>query len=130
MELQNKQYHLREQLSSITANQIEVAGRITKPFEEENEIGKKRLYQLVKEQSAPSVDIEVFDRNPLNYTYFRSMFWEAIEKRIKDPLGKLTQLINLTSGEAKELVKLFIQNMALQMLWYFCRSNMTIHTSY
>ena len=68
------------------------------------------LYQLVKEQSAPSVDIEVFDGNPLNYTYFRSMFREAVEKRIKDPQGKLTRLINLTSGEAKELVKPFIHD--------------------
>ena len=36
------------------------------------------------------------------------MFREAVEKRIKDPQGKLTQLINLTSGEVKELVKVFI----------------------
>ena len=56
------------------------------------------LYQLVKEQPAPSLDIEVFDGNPLHYTYFRSMFREEVEKRIKDPQGKLTQLINLTSG--------------------------------
>ena len=68
------------------------------------------LYQLVKEQSAPSVDIEVFDGNPLHYNCSRSMFREAVEKRIKDPQGKLTRLINLTSGEAKELVKPFIQD--------------------
>ena len=68
------------------------------------------LYQLVKEQSAPSADMEVFDGNPLYYTYFRSMFRGALEKRIKDPQGKLTRLINLTSGEAKELVKPFIHD--------------------
>ena len=33
------------------------------------------------------------------------MFQEAVEKRMKDPQGKLTRLINLTSGEVKELVK-------------------------
>ena len=66
------------------------------------------LYQLVKEQSAPSVDIEVFDGNPLQYTYFRSMFREAVKKRIKDPQGKFTRLINLISREPKELVKPFI----------------------
>ena len=48
------------------------------------------LYQMVKKQSAPSVDIEVFDGNPLRYTYFWSMFREAVEKRIKDQQGKLT----------------------------------------
>ena len=38
------------------------------------------------------------------------MFREAVEKRIKDTQGKLTRLINLTSGEAKELVKPFIHD--------------------
>ena len=38
------------------------------------------------------------------------MFQEAVEKRIKDPQGKLTQLINLFSGDAKELVKPFIHD--------------------
>ena len=68
------------------------------------------LYQLVKEQSAPSIDIEVFDGNPLLYTYFESMFREAVEKRIKDPQGNFTRLINLPSGEAKELVKPLIHD--------------------
>ena len=68
------------------------------------------LYQLVKEQSVPSVDIEVFDGIPLYCTYFSSIFREAVEKRIKGPQGKLTRLINLTSGEAKELVKSFIHD--------------------
>ena len=77
------------------------------------------LYQLVKEQSAPSVDIKVFDGNPLHYTNFKLMFREAVEKRIKDPQGKLTRLIKLTSGKANELVKPFIQDRpecGLQML--------------
>ena len=107
-ELQDKQHHLQDQQSSITVNQNEVTDRITKPCED-NEIGTM-LYQLVKEQSAPSVDIEVFDGNPLHYTYFRSMFREAVEKRIKDPQAKLARLLNLTSREAKELVKPFIHD--------------------
>ena len=78
-ELQDTQHHLQDQQSSITVNQNEVTDRIIKPCED-NEIGAM-LYQLVKEQSAPSVDIEVFDGNPLHYTYFRSMFREAVEKR-------------------------------------------------
>ena len=107
-ELQDKQHHLQDQQNSIIANQNEVTDRIAEPCED-NEIGTM-LYQLVKEQSAPSVDIEVFDGNPLNCTYFRSMFREAVEKRIKDPQGKLTRLINLTSGEAKELAKPFVHD--------------------
>ena len=38
------------------------------------------------------------------------MFQEAVDKRIEDPQGELTCLINLTSGEAKELVKPFIHD--------------------
>ena len=101
--------HQQDQQSSITENQNEVTDRITEPCEKDSEIGNM-LYQLVKEQSAPSIDIEVFDGNSLHYTYFRSMFQEAVEKRIKDPQGKLTRLINLTCGEAKELVKPFIHD--------------------
>ena len=108
-ELQDNQHHQQDQQSSITENQNEVTDRITEPCEKDSEIGNM-LYQLVKEQSAPSIDIEVFDGNPLHYTYFRSMFREAVEKKIKDPQGKLTRLINLTSGEAKELVKPFIHD--------------------
>ena len=68
-----KQHHLQDQQSSITTNQNEVTDRITKPCEKDNEIGNM-LYQSVKEPLAPSVDIEVFERNPLHCTYFRSIF--------------------------------------------------------
>ena len=64
----------------------------------------------------PSVDMEVFDRNPLYYTYFRSIFQGTVKKRIGDSQGRLTGLINLTSGETKELVSLSLmihQNMAI-----------------
>ena len=65
---------------------------------EDNEMGKM-LYQLVKQQSAPTVDIEEFDVNSLHYAYFRSMFQEVVEKRIADQQGRLTRLIKLTTGE-------------------------------
>ena len=68
------------------------------------------LYRLVKEQSAPDVDMETFDGNPLNYTYFRCMFRETVEKKIDDPQGRLTRLIKYTSGEAQEMVKHFIHD--------------------
>ena len=47
----------------------------------DNEMGKM-LCQLVKQQSAPTVNIEEFDGNPLQYTYFRSMFREVMQKKI------------------------------------------------
>ena len=36
------------------------------------------------------------------------MFKEVVEKRIKDTAGKITRLIKLTDGEAKERTKRFI----------------------
>ena len=70
----------------------------------------KMLLQLVKQQSAPTVDIEEFDGNPLQYSYFRSMFREVAEKKIADPQGRLTRLIKLTTGEVRELVQSFIHD--------------------
>ena len=61
------------------------------------------MSQLIKEQSAFSVNIEVFNNKLLYYTYFRSMFWEVVGKTIEDPQGKPTQLLHLTSMEVKWL---------------------------
>ena len=70
----------------------------------------KMLCQLVKQQSAPTVVIEEFDGNPLQYSYFRSMFREVVEKKIADPQGRLMRLIKLTRGEVRKLVKPFIHD--------------------
>ena len=43
------------------------------------------LCKLVKEQSAPQLDLEQFDGNPLEYTYFMSMFSESVKKNVQDP---------------------------------------------
>ena len=37
------------------------------------------------------------------------VFKEVVEKRIEDPRGRLTRLINYTTGEAKDLIKHCIQ---------------------
>ena len=68
------------------------------------------LCTLVREQAAPQVTIEPFDGNPLNFAYFLSMFTESVEKKIEDPMGRLTRLIKCTTGEAQELVKHFIND--------------------
>ena len=38
------------------------------------------------------------------------MFRESVEKKIEDPQGRLTRLIKYTSGEARELIKHFIND--------------------
>ena len=75
---------------------------------EDNEMGKM-LCQLVKQQSAPTVDIEEFDGNPLQYTYSRSMFQEIVEKKIPDPQKRLKQLVKLAT-EVRELFKPFVHD--------------------
>ena len=63
------------------------------------------LCKLVKKQSAPQVDLELFDGNPFEYIYFMQMFRESTIKKIEDPKDELTQLIQYTRGEAKDLIK-------------------------
>ena len=62
------------------------------------------LHQLLKQQSAPDVDIDVFDGNPLNFKYFMTLLREVVESIIEDPHGRLTRLIKYTTGESKELI--------------------------
>ena len=59
---------------------------------------RKMLCQIVKQHSAPTVNIEEFDGNPLQYSYFRSMFQEVVEKKIANSQERLTRLIKLIPG--------------------------------
>ena len=70
----------------------------------------KMLCQLLKQQSPPTVDIEEFDGNLLQYSYFRLMFRKVVEKKIDNPQGRLTRMIKSIIGEVKELVKPFIHD--------------------
>ena len=67
------------------------------------------MCKLLSQQSAPNVDIDMFDGNPLEFNYFMSIFEEIVESKVVNPRGKLTRLINYTKGEVKELVKYCIQ---------------------
>ena len=63
---------------------------------------------LIKGQSAPQVDLEPFNGNPLEYRYFMSTFRESFKKKIEDSKDRLTQLIQYTREEAKDLIQNFI----------------------
>ena len=60
------------------------------------------LCKMMKQQSAPEIDLNVFDGNPLNFYYFVAVFIEAVKKKIEDPRGRLTQLIKYTTGDVKD----------------------------
>ena len=67
------------------------------------------LSKMMKRQSAPEIDLDVFYGNPLNFHYFMVVFREAVEKKIEDSCGRLTRLIRYTTGEVKDLMKNYIQ---------------------
>ena len=69
----------------------------------------RMLCNLLRQQSAPDVDIPVFTGNPLEYHYFMSSFKEAVECKIDDPHGRLVHLLKFTDGEAKETIQHCIQ---------------------
>ena len=62
----------------------------------------RMMCKLLSQQSAPNVDIDLLDGNPLEFNYF-------MESKVVDPRGRLTRLINYTEGEPKELVRFCIQ---------------------
>ena len=63
------------------ANPGEAAIANSEKAVEDNEMGKM-LCQLVKKQSDSTVDIEESHGSPLQYSYFRSIFQELVEKKI------------------------------------------------
>ena len=66
-----------------------------------NQTATDVLYQLLKQQAALEVDVEVSDENLLNFKCFMSLFKEVVETKVDDPRGRLTRLIRYTSGEVK-----------------------------
>ena len=63
------------------------------------------MTKMLKLQSAPTVVLDIFSGDPLEYEYFKATFREVVENTIDDQKGKLTRLIQYTSGEAKNLIK-------------------------
>ena len=67
------------------------------------------LHNLVKQQTAPDIELDFFDGIPLDFHYFMTLFHEVVEKRIDDPRGRLARLLKYTSGNAKEMIKHCVQ---------------------
>ena len=68
------------------------------------------LCHLVKQQSAPDIELDVFDGNPLDFHYFMTLFHEVVEKRIDNPRGRLARLLKYTSGNRKEISNTVYRN--------------------
>ena len=63
------------------------------------------LLQVLQVNSAPEVKIDEFAGDVLEYQYFVETFREVVERAIPDERGRLTRLIQSTSGEPKELIR-------------------------
>ena len=88
------------------------------------------ICKLFQQQRVPEVEVDKFSGNPLKYQYFSAMFKVVVERKIKDPAGRLTHLINFTDGEAKDLIKNCINltpdigfNTAIMLLNKSCNGN-------
>ena len=62
----------------------------------------RMLRQLLKQEGAPEVDVNVFSGDPLIHHCFMEIFKEEIKKRTNDPRGRLTRIIKYTTGQAKD----------------------------
>ena len=96
------------QQDSDYLNQVHQAEQEKEGFSSEKNI-VDALCHLVKQQSAPDIELDVFDGNPLDFHYFMTLFHEVVEKRIDDPRGRLARLLKYTSGNAKEMIKHCVQ---------------------
>ena len=66
------------------------------------------MSKMVKMQSAPVVDVDIFEGDHLKYHMFRANFKDLVESTVDDERGRLNRLIKFTAGEAKELVNGYI----------------------
>ena len=96
------------QQDSDYLNPVYQASQEKKGFPSEENIAHA-LCHLVKQQSAPDIELNVFDGNTLDFYYFMALFHEEMEKRIDNPRERLARLLKYTGGNAKEMIKDSVQ---------------------
>ena len=72
----------------------------------------RMLCSLLRQQSAPDVDIQTFAGDPLEYHFFMSSFIEVVDRKTDDPHGRLFGLLKFADGEAKETIKHCVQQLS------------------
>jgi len=70
-----------------------------------NHSTESEILTLMRRTKAPSVEIEVFSGDSIDYPYFMAIFAQVVEENIKDERGRLSLLVKYTKGDVKELVK-------------------------
>ena len=67
------------------------------------------MCQLLNQQPAPEIEIDIFDGNPMEFHCFMPVFKEVVEKRVDDEREKLTCSIKYAKGDAKDMAENCIQ---------------------
>ena len=67
------------------------------------------ICHLLKLQSTPDLNLDVFDENSLEYHNFMTLSHELVEKRIDNPRGRLTSLIRYTKCDHKDMIQHCLQ---------------------
>ena len=67
------------------------------------------ICHLLKLQSTPDLNLDVFDENSLEYHNFMTLSHELVEKRIDNPRGRLTRLIRYTKVYHKDMIQHCLQ---------------------
>ena len=80
------------------------SSEVSEPTENKRSLSST-VASLLKIQAAPDVTIDTFNGDCLEFKYFMTTFEDVIESNIDDARGRLTRLIQYTSGEAKDLAK-------------------------
>ena len=62
------------------------------PQQETNQL----MSDIFKELRAPTVQLDPFDGNPMDFPFFMANFAQAIEEKIEDGKGRLARLIQFT----------------------------------
>ena len=101
VDVNSKQY--QQILKSIPTYEESVENEITqvKPIVEPT----NDLADLIKHLQAPSIEIDTFSGNCIDYPYFMAAFTEVVESKISNPRGRLTRLLKFLKDEAKDLVQ-------------------------
>ena len=67
------------------------------------------ICELLRQQAAPELEIDISDSNPMDFNYFMAVFKGVMKNKMTDPRGRLTRMIKFTKGKAKEIAKTCIQ---------------------
>ena len=56
-------------------------------YEKDQKNVTEMMCELLRQQAAPDLEIDIFDGNPMDFHYFMAVFKEVVENKVTDPRG-------------------------------------------